>query len=71
MGMNASCCQMRESAPAVAVIPLFSPVHQHHLAFFAQHAGLHTAPERRAQAMSAFHRAAPAAPPGLGAVLRI
>ena len=71
MGMNASCCQLRESAPAVGVIPLLSPVHQHDFAFLAQQAGLHNLPGHSAPSMRALRQAVPTASPGFGTVLRI
>ena len=71
MGMNASCCQLRESAPAVEVIPLFSPVHEHDFALVAQSASLHAAPGRGVRPMYTMCSATPTASPGFGTVLRI
>lgn len=71
MGTNASCCQLRESAPAVEVIPLFSPVHDHDFAFLAQSAGLQAAPSCGVHSVCALRQAVPTASPGPGSVLRI
>ncbi|HWA93976.1 MAG TPA: hypothetical protein VG844_05190 [Terracidiphilus sp.] len=69
--MSGSCCQFRDHAPVVEVMPPFTPAHTHDIVFLACHADLQHEADKYVRNLCASHRATPTASPGSGTILRI